>query len=234
MTVKEFDDLLRSALLEAQDESWRSTMEGGPDLCWIPSRRKTMDRLYRDPFGYGKQRARPLWRRTLIRAARAAACLLLAGTVVLTVSPKARALGQTFLRQWFPEYTDYIFRSEQPGEAARWRPAYLPEGYTLTDTFEVALGVGDLTYEDESGHRLYFCYQTAMIGAGFGIDNEHSDLTIAWVNGIPADLYISNTEDRPHHLIWSTPDEQAAFHLMAYDLPVEELIRMAESVEITE
>ena len=38
----------------------------------------------------------------------------------------------------------------------------------------------------------------------------------------------------PHHLIWSTPDEQAAFHLMAYDLSVEELIRMAESMEIIE
>ena len=232
--MKEFDDLLRSALLEAQSEAWNSTIEIGPELNWTPTRQKTMDRLYRDPFGYGKRRVRPLWRRAMGRAAQIAACLLLAGALTFAFSPEARAWGIRLLRQWFPTYTDYIFAPGERGGAAIWRPTYLPEGYTLTDAFEVVLGVGDLTYLDENGDRLYFSYQAALIGAGFSIDNEHSDLTTAQVNGSSADLYISNTEGWPHHLIWSTPDEQAAFHLMAYDLSTEELIRMAESVEIIE
>lgn len=230
--MKEFDDLLRSALLEAQSEAWNCTIEIGPELNWTPTRQKTMDRLYWDPFGYGKRRVRPLWRRAMGRAAQIAACLLLAGALTFAFSPEARAWGIRLLRQWFPTYTDYIFAPGERGGAAIWRPAYVPEGYALTDAFEPSYGMGDLTYENESGGYIVFSYVTATEGAGFGIDNEHSDLTTAYVNGIPADLYISNTDGKPNYLIWSTKDEQAAFCLMS-EVPEEALIEMAESVEKT-
>lgn len=230
--MNDFDSLLRSALLEAQAKRWETVVEVGPELTWVPERRRTMERLYRDPFGYGKRRVRPLWRRAMGRAAQIAVSLLLAGALTFTFSPEARAWGIRLLRQWFPTYTDYIFAPGERGGAAIWRPAYVPEGYTLTDAFEPVYGAGDLTYENEDGGYIVFSYTTAKEGAGFGIDNEHSDLTTTYVDGIPADLYISNADGWPNYLIWISKDEEAAFCLMS-EVPEEALIEMAESVEKT-
>lgn len=232
--MNKYDAMLRDALLDAQKEAWEPLTRSGLELTWTPARQRVMDRLYRDPFGYGRHRARPMWRRAMGRAGQVAACLLLAGTLTLALYPEARAWCVRLLRQWFPTYMDYVFEGTVPADPRPWRLKYIPEGYELVDVFEPTPGSGDVTYENENGNYLVFGYQYAMLGnGGFGIDNEHSDLTSTRVSGVPADLYLSNTDGWPSHLVWSTQDGSVAFHLMA-ELEAEKLLEIAESVEMTE
>ncbi len=233
MTNEQFDTLLNQALTEAILEELHPALCQADTLSpnWSSAYLHRRTKILADPFGYAKRKTRPVWQKAL----RLAACFLLVCSIsaagIFTLSPEARAWGLGVLRQWFPQYTNYIFGVAPEPTPCVWLPQYLPEGYALTITFDPTPNATTLTYEDEFGHYIDFTYQTAEAGAGFAIDNEHSVLTPAYVNESPADLYTSNQAGWPHHLVWSASNESVSFHISADDLSPSELIKIAETVE---
>jgi len=238
MTDLEFNEWLRDALEQAALEETAPLLAAGEAAAPAWSRRylKRRTKLLADPFAYAKRASRPAWKRALAAAGRVAACLALVTAVTLAVSPAARAWASRVLRSWFPDHVTYRFTQFvqliQP-RATRWRPTYIPEGYELTDTFEPSPGHGSLTYTKSGSDDDYIYvsyYFTRIVSSSPSFDNEHSDLTSAQVNGVPADLYVSNTPGWPSHLIWTTAEQDILFYLSGH-VDSDTLIRVGESLE---
>ena len=83
--------MLRHALMEANLERFRDVLDAAEEPDWSHRYLRNRTRLLADPFGWAKRMARPVWK----RAARTAACVLLACLVTLgglmAVSPAVRA-----------------------------------------------------------------------------------------------------------------------------------------------
>ncbi len=231
MTEQEFDGMLRSALLEAQDRRLSFAFEDGPELVWSPEREAVMERILADPFGYGKRRSLPAWRRTLVRVGQAAACLLLAGSLAYATLPPARAWVNQVIRmamEWTDTNTRFRFQGEAQGELGLWRPTYLPEGYEEVEAFPLGMG-WDITYENDAEEQIIFTYVLMEEGGMYNFDNEHSDYSEMEMNGQPAHLFATNTEGWPSHLVWFDETGQTSYYLMT-SVPVEEVLRIAQSV----
>lgn len=234
MTEKEFDGVLRHALLEAETRRWASELEGDGELEWTPKRQRVMDRILADPFGYGKRRAQPQWRRVLGYVGRTAACLLLAGGLTCAVFPQARAwvlnAVQGVVTWWTSTDTQYSFEGERQGALGRWRLTAVPEGYREKSIMEDE-AYFEVEYENDDGQLLCFSYSLVEQGLGYGFDNEHSDHQEITLNGQPAYLYGTNEENWPSHLVWFNEEGSVSFYLMAY-VSGDEIVEMAESVEL--
>ena len=174
MTDREFDLLLRSALLELN----RKELEEAAHLNPIePSPRYLRWRIkfLADPFRYGKKHTRPLWRKVLRVALSAVLVIVLTFGAVLAVYPPARQ----WVARWFETYTVFSFSSESdyyrtPG---RWYPDYLPEGFEL-ETEEAKDTRINMTFINDDGTKIYLRYSpqvfsnfTAVLASG---DNRHS------------------------------------------------------------
>lgn len=232
MNAYEWDGLLRSALLEAQRLDWAEQLEGEPpEPEFSPGYRRRRERLLRDPFAYGKRRARPLWRRAL----KTAACLLLAAGIalggLLAASPTVRAWFWKMILESSEEFSRFTLAGEEFDfvNASCYRPAYVPEGFEIVDEWEEAEGI-TITYMDTGGQKIVYDSVPLAAQFAFVVDNEHSDSREITFNGLEATLMISNAEGWPNYVIWANGDSKTAYCLMS-TIEYEELILMAESVE---
>lgn len=226
MTDREFDLLLRSALLERN----REELEDAAHLDPIePSPRYLRWRMkfLADPFRYGKKHTRPLWRKVLRVALSAVLVIVLTFGAVLAVYPPARQ----WVARWFETYTVFSFSSESnyyrtPG---RWYPDYLPEGFEL-EAEEVKGVLTNVIFSNDSGTKIYLRYSSYEY-SDFTADNEHQTYKeIMLTDDIPAVLLEASTSDNYNYLIWNDENTQTAFRLIS-TLDVQELISIAQSVK---
>ena len=233
MTDAEFEDMVRSALLEATRREYAHILEADdlPAPDYSPRFLRWQEKFLADPFGYVKRKARPLWK----KVGRAAACLLVAAGVafggVLVFSPQARAWVAQVIAEWRETHTKFTFTGEpRPGaDVGVWRPSYVPDGFEEIDRLDLER-VGYIVYEDSDGVSIRFTYRLLNGSGSFSNDNEHSDYYQTTINGNPADLFISTQAGKRSFLIWSDEDVGTAYKLSS-EIDYNELITMAESVE---
>ena len=223
-----FETLVRRALLVAATHELSA---GDGEEALIPSPRYLAWKrhMLASPFGYARQRARPLWRRGLWIAA----CLVLAIAVslggLMAVSPAARAWARQVFAQWFDDYARFTFPGDSSRETGAWRTGYLPEGFELAE--ETDLGAMTvLLYKNEIGAKLYFTYASAA-DVSFGVDTEHHIRQSVTIHGNEGYLLRSYVPGHPSFLIWTDAARGAAFELTAEIAP-EELILIAENISI--
>ena len=125
--------MLRHALMEANLERFRGVLDAAEEPDWSHRYLRNRTRLLADPFGWAKRMARPVWK----RAARTAACVLLACLVTLgglmAVSPAVRAavlgwfcLLYTSPRRRPPAAGPTGCPRPHPGSPSAWRTAPAP------------------------------------------------------------------------------------------------------------
>ena len=227
MTERELDRRIRDALLLAEEAEYGFLLPGEPaELPVPPELLRRMRPLLADPFGR-KRRLRRRAGRTAAAVVLAAA--LTAGTV-LAVSPEARAWVRNMIVEILEEYTTIRFVNEtggQTGETGQWAPAWLPEGYELTEI--VNLGTRTrLTYTNSDGNTIYFQHSTAGTISSF--NNEHHEEMDVRINDLPGYLLRAVEPGYRSSLTWYDQASGTAFSLMA-ELPADELIQIAESIE---
>lgn len=219
MDERNFDALLRRALMDANLERFRTVLDGADDAEPVFSAgylRRRM-KLLADPFGWVRKTARPLWKKTL----QSAACILLACTVTLgalmAVSPTVRAAVLNWLRELGGGHVAYTGTSDRTAwdydEPPAWRPTWLPEGWSLDGL--VLMGPENSsstwTYRGENGDTLVFkCWwpQTLHTGVSYG---EEVDTAALWsqatVWGKSADFYEYEEDgQRSCNLFWESED----------------------------
>lgn len=227
MTDREFDLLLRSALLELN----RKELEEAAHLNPIePSPRYLRWRIkfLADPFRYGKRHTRPLWRKVLRVALSAVLVIVLTFGAVLAVYPPARQ----WVARWFETYTSFTF----PGTSSGYRTPdglcldYLPEGFELVDkTPDNIMSI--LTFANSNGNIIRLQYSPQENGS-FYVDNEHqtySEITLN--NGTPAILMDSENDDIFSSLIWIDSSSGTSFTIIG-ECTSAELLKIANNIQI--
>lgn len=244
--MRQFEEILRRGLMEANLAQYETVLGRLPDWepDFSPKYRRERMRLLADPWNWVKRRERPVWR----RAARSAACVLLACTVALgslmAVSPTVRAAVIGWFRETFMGYTYYT--GPAPAETGKedrtptWRPTWLPEGWVLDDVYQTGMddetGVfltAKWTYVKDREFLYFYCYlrPSGNVGAVYGAAvNASSTLHKTEVQGYDADFY----QGKPFHgdlindLVWKG-ERGTLFHLSGH-LDRATLERIGESV----
>lgn len=225
MTDREFDLLLRSALLELN----RKELEEAAHLNPIePSPRYLRWRIkfLADPFRYGKKHTRPLWRKVLRVALSAVLVIVLTFGAVLAVYPPARQ----WVARWFETYTSFTF----PGTSNAYRTPdglcvdYLPEGFELVEE-DVQSVRTILTFSNSDGYIIRLQYSPHN-GSSFYLDNEHQAYSeIFLTNGTPAFLMDSDSLDVFSYLVWVDTSSGTLFKLMG-ECSSTDLLKISDSI----
>ncbi len=223
LTDEALDALARRVLLDA---ARRSCAGEAPAHDFSPAFSRRMKKLLR-------RAGHPVrW-----RLVRAAACLLLAaalgGGSLVAFVPAARAAFTGWVRELYETW--FVYRRagaarpipENTVYCADWVPAgYRQRTAPVPGSFVRAL------YEDADGRILNLSYLTGAQSASLNVEWEGAEVCPVQVGGLAADLY-RNPEDGPSILVWTDEERDAVFWL-AGALPEADLLRMAESVRLSD
>lgn len=225
---------IRNGLLQANFLDYQEALRTAPAApAPSPAHRQWEKKFLRNPAACRRRQNRP----PRIKVLRVAACVLLAlglsCAALLTTSAQAREwVARWFIRE-SSTHTSYDFQGSVPaGEMAAWAPTYLPEGYAETERIDLGNMV-DIFYNTDD-HRMWieFSYLRLSEGNGIDLDNEYHVATDIFINGTYGHLYTA-TNDSPNMVTWFEEETDYAF-LLSSRLPPEELISIAESIEVSQ
>lgn len=162
-----------------------------------------------------------------------AACILItfliSASMVLAFNTEARAAFLSWVEEHFDGFYHYFFIGEEtPAEHQSYRPGWLPDGYTLLDSF-VANNSETIIYIGSNGELMRF---TCMYGS-----DEHSHLLgigqyehkYVSIDGFNAELYLSSIVGEANGITWQSEDGCVLFTISG-DLPETVLLKIAQSV----
>ena len=151
MTKREFDELIRWIMLDADRVEYGGVPEEEPGHVFPPA----FERQMRRPPGRG--------RHPLYRTLRAAACfllaLLLSGCTVLAVSPEAREVFVGWVREIHDTYFLYKFFGDEEREPVSkedvlHQPTYVPPGYRIEYRSVSTTGIVSVCYINDQIDRI--------------------------------------------------------------------------------
>ena len=225
MTDQALDDLARRVMLDAARQEYGSLMEEPPEHDFSPEFQRKMRKLV-------CRANHPIWH----RAARAAACLLLAallsGCAVLAVSAEARVSFTGWVREVYE--TSFIYRffgtDSETSAHILYRPAYVPAGYQAEEEYIWKDILSIVYYNDARERAIFTCFFNGASPVIQVVREGTETYKQVSVNGISAELYLDHDEGDANILIWTVEKDGAIFCLHS-PLSETELIKIAESVE---
>ena len=147
---------------------------------------------------------------------------------LLLTNPEVRAAVGNVVVEWFEKFTSITFsNNESNAEIKELRVKYLPDGYSLTSMDDM-VNLALIIYSDDSGNQIKFMYQPGNNASNISIDNEHHIIENYSMNGHDAFLAISENNNFDNGIIFVY--ESNIVEIWG-KIPIDELIKMAESVE---
>jgi hypothetical protein len=223
------DVLLCQAIIEYHLREMETIYPGEENLTFSDEHEKRMRRMFT------RERAKNRLRAVRRHAIRAAACAGIAFTffgVLLLGNAGVRAAVRTAAIEWYDKFTNVRLSSEPESSAPTYdvsdvRLGYLPEGFIERDS-SFMNGNMMKEYERTDGALLYFDTYTEG-SASMGVDAEHSDYRIETRDGVAYSVFESNAEWYPSYVLWSAGGYD---FILTAELPVDELLKIAENAEI--
>lgn len=235
--MRNFDERLRDALIDANLLQFEPVLVNADarEFDFSSKYRRERMRMLADPFRWAKRQSRSV----RSRAARNAACVLLACTVafgaLMAVSPTVRATVLNWLREFRADTVTYAANPyiSDPAPAGAgsqdWRLTWLPEGYALQDVYINSSLSKWFFLSADSGESLDFsCFAPggdSMLQFSRIQDPEGVRRSLS-VRGCAADYYAGGSDQL---LVWENP-EGFLFRLTVIgQMDSETLVRIAES-----
>lgn len=165
-----------------------------------------------------------------IRAA--AAIVLVIATLfgaLMAFNPGVRAMIVGWIRGIFSEYVSYSIHESKGPEDTVYYLSSIPDGYQEWQILENLTGMAYM-YTNNSGQILHFAYHYGVGSSALFLAVDGYEQYSAFVNGIPADIYIAVNKNETSAIIWQEPNTGVLFQISAA-ADKEELINLAESVE---
>lgn len=218
------DEMLEKAATELAEAI--NTSLPAPDKCihcFSVAFERRMKRLVR-------KTSHPIVFRTL----RAAACIILALFIsfasLLVLSPKARAMVHSWIRQQCESFYEYFFVGQaSPSENARYSPQWIPQDYTLVSSQEIISGERYI-YSNGQGNTILFSYMNAANNSKLYVEGVEYEQRTVSINGQPGELYFSHDPEDSSVLVWIDSDTGTLLYLNAL-LDEDAMIFFAENVE---
>ena len=231
MKEREFDDLLREALVAAAAGRYESAADS--EMIVTAPYQRRFARMLRDPHGYAR-RYREGWGGRIGRYAMTAVITLAVLGATIFAIPQTRAIAINILSQWHEKYVSFIFSSNAlPQELPEITIGYIPEGYKLvsqnndedkTRTFYV--------YVNSENEALYIDVIAVSGKYKTNYDNEHRTIHyITLDNGLDALYLEGDSIEWLNALIWSSADSKLVFEVVGR-LSKEELLKIAAGIKI--
>ena len=171
--------------------------------------------------------------RPLRRVAAVFLAFLIGSGTWLGVNTEARAAFTQWIRNIWEDGVVYTFVGESPDKSIPdFHCTWLPEGMKAEEL--VHLGQqGYTVYFGENDLHCSLDYSYMQEGSAHFISPSGEDglrHEVVEINGMPGDFYIEKEEGHSHVLLWFDEKTSIAFTLHS-NLPPEDILRMAESVE---
>ena len=172
------------------------------------------------------------------RIAQAAACLLLAvllsGCTVLAVSPEVRAAFVGWVRELSEGWSVYHYFGEKKDslEDIIYRPTWVPDGYEVISEYSNPRNV-KIEYKKTDEELAMFSYTMYTTSMEAQVESDGIEVKHILIDGHSADLYLDPDPGKENVLIWMN-DEAGALFTISASFSGDEIIKMAESVEVLE
>ena len=170
----------------------------------------------------------------VFRTLRAVACIILALCIsfgsLLALSPEARAMVYSWIRQQCESFYEYFFVGEaSSSENAQYSPHWIPPDYTLLSSQQIISGERYI-YSDGQGDTFIFSYMSATSSSELYVEGVEYEQRTVSINGQPGELYISHDPEDSSVLVWTDSDTGTLLYLNAI-LDEDTMIFFAENVE---
>ena len=174
-----------------------------------------------------KQTITKVW---LSRVAGVLLAILLAGSALLTFSTEARAAFFGWVREQYDNIYEYFFEGEAAvTDPAKYELGWVPENCVFVTSYETAGGEVYI-YTDERDTLVQFSYTSDPDNENLYITHNGTEEIEVTVNGHPAEIFISPSEENTDGIVWTDSDTNSLFFISGH-FDQETFIRMAESVK---
>ena len=221
-----FDDLLSAAFSEAFDEEIKAVEQ--------MKKVKPSKQLKGVVLGLcKKEKPRAVWhfQSALKRCAVFALVFFSTASLLMLTAPEVRAAVQQVILKWTDRALLFSFEGKSTSDAVSVDVSFIPDGYTLTDTFDALPEDFSSTWNNGEGQEIYLSCMQISQGAFQAIDNEHGDITDIAFSAQDVVYIKSNTPDWPSFLTWTQDG-----YSMLLDCPAnfseEMIIKIAEGIEL--
>lgn len=226
MTEREFDDLLREALVAAAAGRYESAADS--EMIVTAPYQRRFAKMLRDPYGYAGRYGR------IGRYAMTAVITLAVLGATIFAIPQTRAIAINILTQWHEKYVSFIFSNNAlPQELPEITIGYIPEGYELDfENYNEDMGHKLFVYKDSAGNILDISIYSAYRDIKFDLDNEHREILNLTLDDGSEALYLKAVDDGwPSNLLWRSKDNKLVL-CIGGNLSDEELLKIAAGIKI--
>ena len=168
------------------------------------------------------------------RIAAALIALLVGASLLLTVSPQARASVKAWIKKTFDTYTQYWFQGETGGVLPEYELTWIPEGYEMVREEPLSKS-RTLVYQrgDDETDAFVVDYSLAqedsyLIWDPLGFEYE---VEVVSIQGNHGELYISQEETRGHCLIFLDEENDVVFTISAFLRP-KDILHIADGIKL--
>ena len=232
MTDQELDAMMKRILIDSIKLDCESEEESDA-LAFHPSahHQRQMRLMVKDPLGWSRRKARPVWKAVAQRAAVVLLIISLGFGTVMAGSPTARAAFVRWVTEWRETYIVYRFAGENiSGEMPQFEITGLPEGFVETERVEFP-EMSSITYENEAGDVISFNYIYMSQGGASAFETENSDVYDIEVNHMNGLFGESQIPGNFNTIVWIDTEQNIQFDISGV-FNYLDMLHMAESVSL--
>ena len=177
-----------------------------------------------------QRKSKPQFNTWLSKVACAFLAVLLTGSAILTSSVEARAAFFGWVRERVETYYHYFFEGEAAvDDPAKYELGWIPENCVFVTSYETAGGEVYI-YTDERDTLIQFSYTSEPNNENVYVNSVGSETIEVTVNGTPAEISVSPSEEETDGIVWTDPDTNTLFFISGH-FDQETFIKMAENVK---
>ena len=230
MTDQALDKLMRQVLID----SLALEEDSAEPADFNPSKRhqQQMKIMLKNPLGWYKRKAKPVWKLALRRVAVVLLVASLGFGSVMVVSPTARAAVIRWVVEWYETHIVYrYFGEDMPEGMPQYEIARIPDGFIEIDRIENSSSVS-LLFEDGDGGVICFDYNYMHQGAATLITTDDNTTEIT-INGLQGQLLSPTKTKSTTTVTWVDSSANIQF-VIDTSLNQDNAIALAESVALVE
>ena len=229
------EEILRDVLLEAVAREYGEIMDVEEDIPVSRRYKKEMYTMCEDPMRWARRKRRPLWKKCVRITAMIFLAITILFTLVLTVSPKARAAMTTWVEDLYIKCVEYRFPEDNPKEISNSRPEYeiteIPAGYYRIKGRGTQITCGWQGYLNSRGQLIQFKYSKSHFGYVSWIETNHMTVFDVAIEECRGRVFVSENEKQANIISWIDEKAGLQFFIEGY-VRVDELLNMARSVRL--
>ena len=232
MTDQELDALMKRVLIDSMKLDLEADGAGQTaSFAPSPQHRRQMKAMLKDPLGWSRRKARPVWKMIAQKAAVVLLVISIGFGAVMVASPTAQATFMRWVREWYETHVVYRYTGENlSGEMPRFEITELPEGFAESKCVELP-EMTTITYENEAGDVIDFNYIFISQGGATSFVTDDSEIFDIEVNHMSGQFFKSKIPGYFNTITWIDEEANIQFIVDAY-LGREDILRIAESVAL--